>query len=241
MKYLVAKSYQDLPQIGEAFVANNKTYIQVQTKKGNIKTVRVYTDAEYAKAFPSAQTEPKEKEYTCQKHALGFDNGYILLFKGDIEGNEEWLRREVRCRYTRLWGWFIPSDVETPAIPAGLTTVRLDWELVGKPNGALKPEAAVIKAAESALYDESKSEWQGAINERLELELTVIANYSKENNYGINHTHIFEDAAGNQFAWSTNARNWQVGEFKKVRGTVRSHETFRNIKTTWLTRCMEVK
>jgi hypothetical protein len=239
---MVAPSFQNFEQLNEPYEVSGKMYIRVRNPKtGTERQVRWYTNAEYAKAFPSTQTKPKETEYTCQKHALGFDNGYILLFKGDIEGNEEWLRREVRCRYTRLWGWFIPSDVETPAIPAGLATVRLDWELVGKPSGALKEEKEVVAAAENVLYDSNPSEWQGAVGERLDLTLTVTANHAKDNAYGINHVHYFVDDEQNVYGWSTNAKDWPVDAVKHIRGTVRSHETYKNTKITWLTRCTEVK
>lgn len=239
---MVAPSFQNFEQLCEPYQVSGKMYVRVRNPKtGTERQVRWYTDTEYAKAYPAAQVEPKETEYTCQKHALGFDNGYILLFKGDIEGNEEWLRREVRCRYTRLWGWFIPSDVETPTIPAGLTTVRLDWELVGKPNGALKEEKEVVTAAENVLYDSNPSEWQGAVGERLDLTLTVTANHARDNAYGINHVHYFVDDEQNVYGWSTNAKDWPIDAVKHIRGTVRSHETYKNTKITWLTRCTEVK
>jgi hypothetical protein len=239
---MVAPSFQQFEQLGEPYQVSGKMYVRVRNPKtGTERQVRWYTEAEYTRAYSTAQVEPKAKEYTCQKHALGFDNGYILLFKGDIEGNEEWLRREVRCRYTRLWGWFIPSDVETPAIPAGLTTVRLDWELVGKPSGALKEEKEVVAAVEKVLYDSNPSEWQGAVGERLDLTLTVTANYARDNAYGINHVHYFVDDEQNVYGWSTNAKDWPVDAVKRIRGTVRSHETYKNTKITWLTRCTEVK
>ena len=48
---------------------------------------------------------------------------------------------------------------------------------------------------------------------------------------------IFEDEAGNIFGWATTAKSLEVGETYTLRGTIKSHDSFRNIKTTWLTRC----
>ena len=73
----VAKSYQKLPQIGEAYIAaNNKLYINIQMSSGKIKTVRAYTEAEYAKMYGEKVNEPLS-EFKCQKKILGFENGYL--------------------------------------------------------------------------------------------------------------------------------------------------------------------
>lgn len=243
MKYLVAKSYQDLPQIGEAFISNNKTYIQVQTKKGNIKTVRVYTDKEYQKAYPNKEAAAAGSVVaSTQKEALGFSKGYITIFKGDTYPHLEWFQKKKECRYTRYWGWYVVSTEEVPEdLPEGIAAVRLLWERVGLASGALKPETAVKQAVEELIYDAGSSEWVGKVGERLDLTLTVIANHTVENAYGTGHSHYFEDANGNLYGWFTNAKDWAVGETKTIRGTVKELSFYRNQKITWLTRCQEVK
>lgn len=240
---MIAPSFQNFEQLCEPYQVSGKMYVRVRNPKTHTeRQVRWYTDAEYAKAYPAARVEPKAKEYTCQKHALGFDKGYITLFKGETFPHLEWFQQTKACRFTRLWGWFVASEDEIPTdIPEGIELVRLPWELVGKPSGALKEEKEVVAAAEKVLYDSNPSEWQGVVGERLDLTLTVTANHARDNAYGINHVHYFVDDEQNVYGWSTNAKDWPVDAVKHIRGTVRSHETYKNTKITWLTRCTEVK
>ena len=240
---MVAPSFQQFEQLGEPYLVSGKMYVMVRNPKtGTERQVRWYSTTEYNKLYPSHRVPEETQELTTQRKALGFEKGYIFLYKGDIEANEEWFRREIKCRYCKYWGWYTISTVDLPAdIPEGIAPIQLRWEEVGKPSGALLPEDKVVNAVERLLYEQNSSEWVGTIGERLELELTVLSNYAKDTNYGVNHTHILEDQQGNRYGWSTTARNWSVGEIKKIRGTIKSHETYKNIRITWLTRCMEVK
>ena len=43
---MVAKSYQELPIIGEPYVKNNRMYVLVKTKSNREKEVRWYSDQE---------------------------------------------------------------------------------------------------------------------------------------------------------------------------------------------------
>ena len=58
---LVAKSYQNLEQVGEVFTAGGKKYIQVKTSNGSLKTVRVYSEKESTRIcfrqYSSSQTD----------------------------------------------------------------------------------------------------------------------------------------------------------------------------------------
>lgn len=238
---MVAKSFQSFEQLGEPYEVSGKMYVRVRNNKtGNERQVRWYTDKEYAKLYPNEKTAATQPQ-SSQKEALGFQEGYIIIFKGDAQAHLEWFQEKKECRYTRLWGWYIISTEQVPTdLPTGITAVRLYWENVGLPSGALKPETAVTQAVEELLYDSGSSEWIGKIGERLELTLTVTSNHSVENAYGTAHIHYFEDAEGNLFGWVTNAKNWAVGEIKTIKGTIKSHETLRNQRITWLTRCMEV-
>ena len=212
-------------------------------KTNNQRQVRWYDEKEYAKAFPSK--EPAAASSTVastQKEALGFQEGYITIFKGDTHPVLEWFQKKKECRYTRLWGWYVVSNEEVPEdLPAGVSAVRLPWESVGLPSGALKPETAITAAVNALIYAAGSSEWVGKVGERLDLTLTVTVNRAVENGFGTSHIHYFEDADGNLYGWSTSAKDWPVGETKTLRGTVKEHSYVKNTKITWLTRCQEVK
>lgn len=240
---MVAKSFQSFEPIGEIFASNGKQYIQVRNPKtGNIRTVRWYSDSEYAKLYGGTATNTTPaKVISTQKEALGFEKGYITIFKGNTYQHLGWFQESI-ARYSRWWGWYIVSTEEVPIdLPDGISAVALPWDAVGLDNGSLKPDAAIKQAVEALIYEPTSSEHQGSVGERLELTLTVTRAIEKENPYGgTNVTHFMEDKNGNQFSWTTAAANWPEGSVKKIRGTIKEHYISRNSKITALTRCKEV-
>ena len=145
---LVAKSYVDCESIGTAYEKNKKQYIQViNPKTGAAKEVRVYTEAEYKRMYPDVKID---KQVWNQRKILGFkEPGFITVVKGNTIPHEKWLF-EHHATYTRFWGWSFASDVTVPDVfPDGLTTFKLDWDLVGKETNELKPEAEIIKLMKS--------------------------------------------------------------------------------------------
>lgn len=232
--YLVAKSYQDLPQIGPSFELNRKTYVTVRTRSGAEKAVRVYSQQEYDRMYP---TKTAPRSYNA-KHALGFDKGYITLFRGPVDLYPEWFSAS-KARYHGTWGWYLASTDETPiTLPPSITPVRLTWEEASI-NDAIKPTPALREVVDTLLYSSCPSTFQGSIGDRLELTLTVKHTYSRETTYGHTTTHIFEDQEQNQYVWVTAAKQWGVGETHTLRGTVKEHKTYKNQQQTVLTRCIE--
>lgn len=239
----VAKSYQNLEIVGEVFVSSGRQYVNVRMKSGNLKTVRWYTDAEYRKMYPDAAAVDHSFDpyYKPQKEVLGFTKGYITIFKGDTYAEIEWFRASI-ARYARFWGWYIISTEEIPEdLPASVTPVQLPWELVGQEDGNLKPEHLVKEAVESIIYEDSGSEYQGAIGERLDLYLTVEKAIELDGAYGRSTMHIMRDDCGNLFVWTTAAKSWSAGTEHHIKGTVKDHRKYRNECQTVLTRCTECK
>lgn len=238
----VAKSFQSLTQLCDPFELNGKAYVRVQNQKtGTVRQVRWYTEAEYYKMYPEEKkSESTNKILRTQKEVLGFEKGYITIFKGDTYAELDWFHSSP-ARYATVWGWYIVSTDEIPDdIPENLEMVRLPWTAVGTESGELKSEAEVKKAVESYMYDASPSEYVGSIGERLTLTLTVTAARAIEGYYGQSIAHTMEDECGNVFVWITSAKNWPVGSVKTIKGTVKEFKEFRNTKQTVLTRCTEV-
>ena len=236
---MVAKSYQSLPQVDEPYIKDNgKMYVKVQKASGAIQEVRWYNAAEYAKMYPNEVVE--EDTFKNQKNMLGFQNGYITIFKGDQEKYEDWFNRSI-ARYCVWWGWYIVSEDVVPFdLPAGLEPVELKWEIVGVGCG-LRPIGEVKTAVESLLCGSHPSTFQGSVGERLDLDVVVINSSQTENYFGGSTAkHIFEDANGNHYYWETGAKFWAEGSVKHIRGTVKEHKIINSVQTTVLTRCMEV-
>lgn len=239
---MVAKSYQNLTQIGDPYAkSNGRMYVKVLTKSGIEKEVRWYDAVEYKKMYPNEVVD--EDPFKNQKNILGFQNGFITIFKGVEDRHEEWFNRSI-ARYCRFWGWYIVSEDNLPFdLPHDIEPIELKWEAVGE-GLSLRPEKEVRTAVDAILYGESRSVFKGAVGERLDLRITVIKSSQTEHFYGrasskIAH-HIFEDADGNHYAWDTGAKFWAEGTVKQLRGTVKEHKIINNVQTTVLTRCIEV-
>lgn len=235
----VAPSFKDFEMLSEPYAVNGKMYIRVRNPKtGTERQVRWYDENKATKAV-APKVNAQDAFYKPQKEVLGFTNGYITIFKGDTYAEIDWFRASI-ARYARWWGWYIISTEEIPAdLPAGIEAVQLPWELVGDDSGKLLPETAIQKAVESLIYEEGTSEFVGSVNERLEIQITVVRAIELDNDYGHSTMHIMEDDCGNQYVWTTAAKTWAEGSVKTIRGTVKDHRTYKNVKQTILTRCTE--
>ena len=233
---MVAKSYQNLKQVCEPYLKSGRMYVKVQ-QGNNQREVRWYTEAEYAKMYGIKV----EKAVTPQKKILGFENGYITLFKGDTYANLEWFQRSI-ARYHKIWGWYVVSTEAVPFdLPMGLTPVELRWEQVGDENGVLYDDDTVRKVVDNLLYEKSNSKFQGSVNERLDLTVTITKAIRGENYFGNYTLHEMMDDSGNIYVWKTSSKEWEVGTVKHIKGTVKEHKTYKNADKTILTRCQEVK
>lgn len=123
MVMLVAKSFQNMRRVGQPFVLNGRTYVKVQNPNtGTERQVRCYTPAEYYRMYPEDRSNLE-----IQKKVLGFDKGYITIFKGAVQAHTNWFELS-NARYCRHWGWYIVSTEEVPSdIPEGITTAHLSW------------------------------------------------------------------------------------------------------------------
>lgn len=243
----VAKSYKSYTICGEPYEKNGKMYIVIaHPNTGNRREARWYTDAEYNKLYPEdkikivpgAGTFCGGKKIRSLKDTLGFEKGYITIFKGDTYSLLEWFQEEPKCRYHCSFGWYIVSTDELPQLPAGIEPIQLQWKDVAfEDEDQLRPESQIKEHIDSLMYNPSPSKWQGKIGDRLEKVLTVTKAISIEGYYGNSTMHIFSDLEENIYVWTTAAKTLEVGKTYVIRGTVREHKTFKNVPQTILTRC----
>ena len=140
MDILVAKTYQGLPVVQEPYERNKKMYCKVRMKSGSEKEVRVYSQKEYDKMYPAPA--PKWKP---QRDMLGFgEDGFILVFNNAPEFEEFYERGPFR--FHRVFGWYLPGNEIVPALLPGIVPKVLSWEVVGRDDGELIEETALIKA-----------------------------------------------------------------------------------------------
>lgn len=237
----VAPSFQSFEMLTEPYAVGDKMYIKVRNPKtGTERQVRWYEEKKKV-SHSTPVLNAQDVYYKPQKEVLGFTKGYITIFKGDTYKYLDWFRASI-ARYARYWGWYIISTDEIPNdIPEELEPIQLAWELVGNENGFLNSESDVQKAVESIMYEAGESEYVGNIGERLELDVIVTRVIELDGAYGVSNMHIMEDPCGNVYVWTTASKSWAEGSHKIIRGTVKDHRTYKNVKQTVLNRCMEVK
>lgn len=235
---MVAKSYQNLEVVGDVFTTKGRKYVQVRTKTGALKTVRWYTEKEYAKMYPDEVVE-QGPSMKSQKQVLGFENGFITIFKGNTYEEKEYFKLNS-ARYSRWWGWYFISTESIPEdLPDDVEPIRLDWELVGNEDGSLKPENTVIAAVESLTYEPDVSEYQGEVGDKVDVIVTVEKAIQLDGYYGPSTMHVFRDYDGNCYVWTTAARSWEVGSEHHIAGTIKELKQYKGTKQTILTRCRE--
>ena len=107
---MVAKSYQNLEQLGEPFEKNGKIYVVVRMKSGKEKEVRWYSIDEYCKLYPTEDREKLLREndpyWKPLKNTLMGKLGYIYVVYTETLTTED-LRDNVILRYNTVFGWYI--------------------------------------------------------------------------------------------------------------------------------------
>lgn len=233
-KALVAKSYENLEQVCEPYTMNGKEYVKVRMKNGSIKQVRAYSEAEYRKYNPEVKIIKPAKS---RRDILGFgEAGYIWIFKGETYENLDWFHSSP-CRYTRVWGWYLPSTEEMPSpLPANIEPMKLNWDEVSF-DGQLIDEDQIKQVVDKMLYDAGTSRYVGKVGDRLEMDVTCKKVSVSQSIYGISYFYVFNDDEGNVYTWGTAARTLDEGARYHLRGTVKDHSTYKNVCQTVLTRC----
>lgn len=147
IKMFVAKSYEGLEVVEPEYSKNGKFYCKVRAKNGKIKEVRVYSEMEYRRLYPETAILTK-----CNhRKLLGFDKGYITIFRGNIE-REQFFFEQSTARLHAAFGWYFVSTDEIPKLPDGIEAVKLYWEEVGNSDNTLRPIEEVKKIIYQKLY-----------------------------------------------------------------------------------------
>ena len=248
--YYVAKSYQEWEKLTDAYESNGKMYIKLKNPKGAEKEVRAYSETEYRRLYKespggfAAQPSVQIKAPTgpVVKNILGFQEGYIWIFKGDLANAEYWFEKTSVCRYHVAFGWYVVSTDAIPFdMPSCIDTVKLPWEKIGNADGTLLPKGIIEAVINELRYGGHPSQFQGKIGERLALKLYLRQLETKPGNqYGPQYIYTFEDENSNTFSWTTGVnKDWVVGDEVNCKAGVKSHDTVRGVRITVLTRLME--
>lgn len=111
-------------------------------------------------------------------------------------------------------------------------------------------------AEEERAKTNAEVEYYGAVGDKFELTLTFDKMFGFETMYGYSYILLFRDEEGHQFKWSssngtyhcwckTNGRDgfleYEVGKKYILKGTIKAHQEYCNVKQTVITRCKVLK
>ena len=158
-------------------------------------------------------------------------NECIYLLQGDIFKYQDYFKQEKLARYNTVLKWYLVGDIPSD-LPSDITPVKLTWN-----EFEVVPEDEMQSFVDSKLGSSSKSVFQGNIGDRLELHLLVKAIFPIEGKYGHGNMYLMKDNNENVYIWSTNSKKLELNTEYDMRGTVKSHENYRGVNQTVLTRC----
>ena len=110
-------------------------------------------------------------------------------------------------------------------------------------------------AEEKRAIENAKVEYYGNVGDKFELTLTFDKTFGFETMYGYSYIHLFHDDENHVFAWSSSNGNYKVEYAKNVtwggieyveyevghkyliKGSIKDHREYRNVKQTVITRC----
>jgi hypothetical protein len=148
---MVAKSFQNLEQIGEPFAdGSGKMYVNVRAKNGNLRRVRWYDVDEYCRMYPNedpiAIKRANDPYYKSTKDIF-FHDGWLYVFEGNSSSYLEELCMSPYTRYSTVFGWYMLSDTPAyivEAVSEWFRLHRLSWGDVMDDEEHLKDDAKEI-------------------------------------------------------------------------------------------------
>ncbi len=111
-------------------------------------------------------------------------------------------------------------------------------------------------AEEKRAEENAKVEYYGNVGDKFEKEMTFEKMFGFETIYGYSYILLFRDEENHVFKWSssrgtyqcwckTNGRDgfseYEIGKKYILKGTIKAHEEYRNVKQTVITRCKVLK
>ncbi len=238
----VAKTYAKMEIRGEPFMESKRMYVNVVTPKG-LKKVRWYSDAEYRRMYPDEVVEDGQRNIMDfnARHVFGFGvDGYITIYRGNEELLNEFVEdHHESFRRNLTFGVYTPSYIPLCTLPAGITPITLKWDTVMDHDDRMKPHDEVRKIVEALIYDESMSNYQGAINDWITKTVNVREKKTNETHFGDKHTYSLVDAEGNTYVWETGAKNYACDTTISLKMKVKEHKEINGEKCTVVWYCKE--
>jgi hypothetical protein len=145
--------------------------------------------------------------------------------------------KAMGAKFNEFIKWHLPFD------PEGYTTVEMSVEecFREEETGLLYwksvDELTELVAKKAPAIPVPETNYIGNVGDKITLELTQVACFTFDSQFGICYINKFKDTEGNVVIWKTSRRVANDGENVTLKGTIKEHNEFRTEKQTILTRC----
>ena len=218
-----------------------------------VKEVRLYTEKERA-AADRAREQRREKAIVERearakaRNAKAFDkwlnwNGFNE--DGDtylIFGNTYPIKDELKaagCKFSKTLLWHGPAAVD---VPEDCYVEKINWSDIYDWNEEAR-DMWLTEEGDNLLKEifskNSEGKYLGEVGERLRnIPVIFEGMVTFDGSYGLAHIYKF-NADGAQLSWFTECiKDLEEGKAYQLSGTVKKQEVYRNVKTTYLSRCI---
>lgn len=227
----------------------------------NAKWVKIYSPAEYEKYLTSQEKSKAKKEQAAaerkrqlldnseaNKKALlaqfGYnsDSPFVYIVVGEDTYNIKDELKNAGARFERSLGWYTASPIE---VPEGYSQIAIpfdevyDWNPLTKKISIKEEATEIVEKIQNENKPESASEYIGEIKERVrDLEVTVVGSRSIDGAYGTSNIYTFKEHENIIVWFTTSYQEINVGDELLLTGTVKSHDEYKGVKQTKMTRCI---
>lgn len=143
---MVAKTFQNLEQVGAPFESGGKMYVNVRSKNGNLRRVRWYEVDEYIKMYPETNRADIDEYYKSMKYTICGADGFVWVLEGELNNYLDILEMNSNTRYHTYFGWYVRGDVEDyvlDALKEFCMPHKLYWDEVAEDENNLKDKKVV--------------------------------------------------------------------------------------------------
>jgi len=228
------------------------------------KWVKAYTEEDMEKYLASrekakariAEKLEKERQEKLDKSKENQEK-FLAKWGYDVENPQIWLvgggntfeikdqLKELGCKFNPAFGWYSTQPVDIP-VGYGMTAINFydvyTWFPLSERFTLNDNAKEIADAAKAKLEPESHSEYVGEVKERLrDLKVTLTAVRSFDGFYGTSFIYTFEYGE-DVLVWMTSScKDIEVGDELFLTGTVKSHDEYKGVKQTKLSRCIVKK
>lgn len=125
------------------------------------------------------------------------------------------------------------------------TRARLHLTIVplrGRDGKAAVDTASPVTPSSTSFAPRAASRHIGTVGKRETFKGLVVERiFASDGQWGTTHIHQMRDQSGNVFKWFSTSGKLDAGQAYDIKGTVKSHETFRGEAQTVITRCAATK